>query len=227
MDDRGLLVFIDHRSAIRPVIPATRRPLVLQHFHDSFVGGHRGRDKTIERLERRYFWTSMRRDVNAYVESCDACQRRKSPTHARTSAHRPFRPIISRRRSSLSTSSARYLQRLDTVCAGRPVQQASDDLPDRRPARAFRGHCRRRGEVRASKRQQDPRETDSRNTLSMRTVATVGARWSAIGKIIGCLLNWSTRTDSIEERAEDLDGELPEPHYHRAQPRELVRPGRC
>jgi hypothetical protein len=56
---------------------------VLLVYHDSQLAGHLGFHKTLELIRRRYWWKGMRKEVKAYCQSCDTCQkakvRRQSP----------------------------------------------------------------------------------------------------------------------------------------------------
>ena len=50
---------------------------ILQECHDSSLGGHLGKDKTIEQVKRRFYWPGMDAVIQRYVTSCDECQRNK------------------------------------------------------------------------------------------------------------------------------------------------------
>ena len=50
-------------------LPVTRR------CHHAKVAGHFGRDKTMERMTRTYYWPDMDQWVRNYMRTCDACQR--------------------------------------------------------------------------------------------------------------------------------------------------------
>lgn len=50
---------------------------ILREFHDSYIGGHQGIDKTIERIKRYYNWPNMREDVENYIKNCEICQKSK------------------------------------------------------------------------------------------------------------------------------------------------------
>jgi RNase H-like domain found in reverse transcriptase/Reverse transcriptase (RNA-dependent DNA polymerase)/Integrase zinc binding domain/Chromo (CHRromatin Organisation MOdifier) domain len=71
----GLLVF---RGKIYvPNDRDLRRRIVAQH-HDSTIGGHPGRWKTLELVSRNYWWPQMSRYVGIYVRTCDPCNRTKT-----------------------------------------------------------------------------------------------------------------------------------------------------
>jgi len=46
---------------------------VIRRHHDTTVGGHGGRWKTTELVERNYWWPGMTKEVAKYVEGCDLC----------------------------------------------------------------------------------------------------------------------------------------------------------
>lgn len=47
---------------------------VIEELHQE---GHVGRDRTLQLVSSSYYWPSLRRDVERYVERCRACQRSK------------------------------------------------------------------------------------------------------------------------------------------------------
>lgn len=50
------------------------KPLVLQDFHSSPVGGHVGISKTFPLLKIMCFWEGMRKDVAEFVSACTTSQ---------------------------------------------------------------------------------------------------------------------------------------------------------
>jgi hypothetical protein len=66
-----------------------KRELIKAH-HDLPIHGHPGISKTIQIVERNYWWPQMRKDITDYIQGCADCQRHKvnnRPTKA------PLRPI--------------------------------------------------------------------------------------------------------------------------------------
>ncbi|KAK3247295.1 hypothetical protein CYMTET_43201 [Cymbomonas tetramitiformis] len=51
--------------------------IVFREAHDSPAAGHTGRDKTLERVLRRFWWKNASDDVGAWVASCPTCQAAK------------------------------------------------------------------------------------------------------------------------------------------------------
>ena len=47
----------------------------MEVAHDSILGGHVGRKKTLDRVTYDFHWPGVTGDVQRYVESCDVCQR--------------------------------------------------------------------------------------------------------------------------------------------------------
>ena len=60
--------------------PCIRREIV-DYAHASFVGGHAGIDKTMDRLLIQYYWPSLMNDVTLYVHKCHICQQLRRVHH--------------------------------------------------------------------------------------------------------------------------------------------------
>ncbi len=61
------------------VLPKTLRKRVLDELHASPTAGHLGRNKTLPKVQERYYWVRMTADVRSYVKQCTGCARKKSP----------------------------------------------------------------------------------------------------------------------------------------------------
>jgi transposase InsO family protein len=59
-------VYVPHQEAIRNRL--------LELFHDCPSGGHWGRDKTLQLVQRHFTWNGIADDVRAYVATCPVCQ---------------------------------------------------------------------------------------------------------------------------------------------------------
>jgi hypothetical protein len=53
------------------------RERILRENHDVLTAGHPGRSKTIELIQRNFWWPSLAKDVRTYVDGCPTCQRTK------------------------------------------------------------------------------------------------------------------------------------------------------
>jgi transposase InsO family protein len=71
-----------HGDAVFVPDDHTLRAQVLRMHHDSVYAGHFGHKKTLELLQRKYWWPRISTDVKEYVDSCDVCQRTKHRRHA-------------------------------------------------------------------------------------------------------------------------------------------------
>lgn len=68
------------------VLPLKCRSGVLRLAHDIPASGHLGRKKTLDRIQRRFFWPVISRQVAEYCRCCPACQKsagRKARERAR------------------------------------------------------------------------------------------------------------------------------------------------
>ena len=73
---RGLLYRVvrgEGSSKLALVVPSKLRPLVLHNAHDARISGHQGILRTFRRIQGRYYWNSMLKDVSDYVGSCVTC----------------------------------------------------------------------------------------------------------------------------------------------------------
>ena len=58
----------------RPLVPIECRDIVIRAFHGL---GHPGQAETVRRVQKRYYWPSLRKDVSQYVAQCIPCQQVK------------------------------------------------------------------------------------------------------------------------------------------------------
>ena len=68
------------------------RQRVLKECHDQPIAGHTGSRRTLELLERAYYWKGMRRDALQYVKTCPTCQLMKSDHRAKAGLLQPIPP---------------------------------------------------------------------------------------------------------------------------------------
>ena len=61
------------------VLPESLRSLALNQLHDQASSGHLGIRRTLARMHSRFYWVGCKSDVIVWCQSCEVCQRRKSP----------------------------------------------------------------------------------------------------------------------------------------------------
>lgn len=60
------------------VLPDGLRARAIESLHDHPLAGHKSVNATVSRMEERFFWPNMRRDVQAYVDTCPVCAQHNS-----------------------------------------------------------------------------------------------------------------------------------------------------
>ncbi len=60
----------------RIVVPSTPTVTweIMRRHHDDLSGGHFGRDKMLQDLQRYYIWPKMNHDIETYCKQCQVCQ---------------------------------------------------------------------------------------------------------------------------------------------------------
>lgn len=81
--DHAGLVRVDGVSYV-PTDPDTIDNILRLNHDDPWNGGHFGKARTKEVIQRYYRWPHMNSTIDAYVKTCDLCRRMKS------SHHRPY-----------------------------------------------------------------------------------------------------------------------------------------
>uniref|UniRef100_A0A3B3SKT7 Gypsy retrotransposon integrase-like protein 1 n=1 Tax=Paramormyrops kingsleyae TaxID=1676925 RepID=A0A3B3SKT7_9TELE len=62
----------------RLYVPTSIRPDVLSWAHSSALAGHPGTRRTLQYLQRAFWWSAMARDVREFVQACPVCARAKT-----------------------------------------------------------------------------------------------------------------------------------------------------
>ena len=69
---------------------------LMQEHHDPPAIGHPGREKTLELLQRKYYWPQMRNEVMRYIRNCYKCNV-PTPAHMHpTESYAPWPYLTSR-----------------------------------------------------------------------------------------------------------------------------------
>jgi hypothetical protein len=79
-------------SSGKIVVPdsAELKKRIMHEHHDTPAAGHRGITKTVELVQRTFWWPGLRADVTNYVQSCNLCQRMKAGTRAKAGLLQPL-----------------------------------------------------------------------------------------------------------------------------------------
>jgi hypothetical protein len=54
---------------------------LMNIWHKGSINGHPGRDETIRRINREYFWPGAKTWITEYIKGCATCQQNKNLTH--------------------------------------------------------------------------------------------------------------------------------------------------
>ena len=73
----GLLQHQIGNTSPRTVVPSVVKIRILKIMHDDQLAGHTGQNKTLKKVQERFFWPNMASDVSEFVKSCPKCQIRK------------------------------------------------------------------------------------------------------------------------------------------------------
>ena len=64
-----------------PFVPEAIRTEIISRHHDDLLAGYFGIDKTKDLVGRKYYWPSLRKDIEAYVKGYDVCLGSKAVRH--------------------------------------------------------------------------------------------------------------------------------------------------
>jgi len=84
------------RSDRTCISAGTLRTKLLHDNHDVPSQGHMGVRKTTKAMAPKYYWKTMRKDIQSYVQACDPCQRNKAGTHSPLGHLKPLDPPTQR-----------------------------------------------------------------------------------------------------------------------------------
>ena len=78
-----------HLQLVVPKDPAIRE-LILRTYHESEHSGHQSAVRTLEKVQRRFWWDTLAADVKSFCKNCHVCQTCNTPS-ART--HGALNPL--------------------------------------------------------------------------------------------------------------------------------------
>ena len=59
------------------VPPPEMRPKIIEEYHSSLIGGHKGLTKTYIRIRERYIWPGLRDQITEFIRGCESCFEKK------------------------------------------------------------------------------------------------------------------------------------------------------
>jgi hypothetical protein len=83
--------YIYHKERIYvPHVPTINE--IIQEYHDSPLAGHKGWERTMERISRTFWFPQMTKKVRNYVRTCDTCRKTKPSRHKPYGELNPLEP---------------------------------------------------------------------------------------------------------------------------------------
>jgi len=73
----------------RMVVPRSFIAKILSVYHDTNYNGHPGEARMNDRLKKRFYWSTMDKDIKLYVQSCKPCAEFKSLNRAQAGLTMP------------------------------------------------------------------------------------------------------------------------------------------
>jgi transposase InsO family protein len=73
------------------IVPYALREAAVRSCHTGMVGGHTGFKKTLDKIKRRFYWTSWKSDTQRYCRRCPECCAYHRGQLPRTA---PLQPIV-------------------------------------------------------------------------------------------------------------------------------------
>jgi hypothetical protein len=79
----------------RYVVPKEAHAIVMEKLHKSVFSGHLGAQKTLDRINERFWWPFYRPMVEQFIADCESCQKIKRGTRNRAPLKyiTPTRPL--------------------------------------------------------------------------------------------------------------------------------------
>ena len=67
----------ENEHYLQLVAPKVIRSTIFEHLHKNRTAGHFGRDKTIESINRRFYWPGITENIKSWCKSCEMCAKCK------------------------------------------------------------------------------------------------------------------------------------------------------
>ena len=73
-------VRLPNKVVMQLVIPNSLKESVLSLIHDVPSAGHPGRDRSLKLARKKYYWQTMRKDIENHIHRCEECAKNKGTT---------------------------------------------------------------------------------------------------------------------------------------------------
>ncbi|XP_017797025.1 PREDICTED: uncharacterized protein LOC108578250 [Habropoda laboriosa] len=82
---QSLIIQIFHLNPVKIIVcqgltrtpPQEERENIITECHTSAFGGHKGVSKTYSRIREKYYWGTMKAEVQKFIQNCQSCQIQK------------------------------------------------------------------------------------------------------------------------------------------------------
>lgn len=61
------------------IVPRNFKNQIMEEAHNSVSGGHFGVNETLEKIQKRFYWTTCKNAVEEWCRSCRICVTKKGP----------------------------------------------------------------------------------------------------------------------------------------------------
>ena len=69
----------NHPNPALLVVPAALRADIIRRYHGLPICGHPGVQRTVDHIQKRFWWRTMHKDVKRWIRACLVCCKRKTP----------------------------------------------------------------------------------------------------------------------------------------------------
>lgn len=82
LQDDLLVRVLPHTSddKVKVIVPDTLKEIILSQLHDAPQAAHPGKQRMLHVARQKYFWNTMRRDIEAHIAKCHSCAEHKGTT---------------------------------------------------------------------------------------------------------------------------------------------------
>ena len=87
---RNNCLYFKNKFSEKIVIPTSLQPQIFHTHHDHPLAGHYGPEHTFKAISNKYYWPTMKKDIESYCTTCTRCQTHK---HTNQKVRTPLTPF--------------------------------------------------------------------------------------------------------------------------------------